>query len=187
LKSKFCILIFIVSNFTYAQQDSLSIAASNNFIAFIDSVLTKEDPNSKYSISHFSTLQRIQEYPIEITSLAYPTLYNDRDEYYAAFLYREKYFDSNLFVHIDSCVLNTFNKLRSTIKKGILNGKHKDKREQKLINQLIRQLESTLPPTVGYFQTAVITFEYEGISTSTDFQIVYDSRLRVENFGRYVK
>jgi hypothetical protein len=187
LKIKLSIIIVVFSHFISAQHDSLSIAASNKFIAFIDSVLTKEDPTSDYEINNFSTLNPIKEYPVEITSLAYPTLYNDRDEYYAAFLYREKFYSTQINYGLDHCVISTFDQLRLTITKGISKGKHSDKKEQKLINQLVNYLEKCPPPTIGYFQTASISFDFQDVKTNTDFQIVYDLNLEVQNFGRYVK
>jgi len=184
IKTTLFILLYVTGNSAFGQIDSLSLRAEQNFRIFMDSILTKEVRNDSYVLSNFSELKEKRAYPIEITSLVFPELYADRDEYYAAFLYREKYIDELNYNDLDSKITKYYVKLKKIILKGISRRKHYAKKENKLIMRLQQRIENSSPPLTGYIQSARIDYDFEGKSTSTWFEIHYNILLQVENFGR---
>lgn len=176
--------MFLTTHIAYSQIDSLSLRAENNFRVFMDSILKKEVRTDSYVLSNFSSLKEKRDYPNEITSLVYPELYNDKDEYYAAFLYREKYFDELNYADLDSKIAKNYKKLKQVIVKGISRGQHYSKKESKLVERLQTRMKDVPPPLTGYTQSARIDYDYEGKSSSSWFEIHYNILLEVENFGK---
>ena len=177
-------MLFLSGNIAFSQLDSLSIRAEQNFRIFMDSILKKEVRTDSYVLSNFSVLKEKRDYPNEITSLVYPDLYNDKDEYYAAFLYREKYVDELNYADLDTKIAKNYKKLKQTIIKGISRGQHYTKKENKLIKCLQERMDMVPPPLTGYIQSARIDYDYEGKSSSSWFEIHYNILLEVENFGK---
>lgn len=177
------VLTFCSLSSLYGQEDSLKHKAQIQFSLFIDSILQKEIDKKNYELFNFSELSVIREYPLEITSLAYPSLYSDRDEYYAAFLYREKYNDTTFPEDLNKQVLKQYTKLRKIILKTIRSGKQTTGKEKKRIYRLQSEMENSEPPLTGYFQKASIRYTYNGVKNEKHFSIIYDLQLNVLNYG----
>lgn len=155
------------------------------FLAHIDSVLTKEVKQGDYSFSNFSALQPVYRYPDQLIALAIIEEYATADEYYAAFLYRNKYGDNSIAQYtLNKKIRKIYERLVQRILEGITRGAHYYKKEDNLRKQLLVQLTKHTPPLSSYRQDASLSYTYQGKTEETDITIIYSITLQVEAYGR---
>jgi hypothetical protein len=155
------------------------------FLAHIDSVLAKEVKQGDYTFSNFSALQPVYRYPDQLIALAMIEEYATADEYYAAFLYRNKYGDNSLDPYaINKKIKKIYQRLIKKILDGITRGAHYYKKEDKLRKQLLVQLNRNNPPLSSYRQDAYLSYTHQGKTEETAITIIYSIALQVEAYGR---
>ena len=149
----------------------------------MDSILRKEVDLKDYTLRNFSELIEKSEYPNDLISLAFPNLYADLDEYYAAFLYRERFHNDLDFINLNQTTLKHYTKLRKLISKGIVSNSIGSPKELKLLAKLQSLINQYPPPVIGYIQYAQIEYIYLQRTSVTNFEIHYNLNFGVENFG----
>lgn len=161
--------------------------AMANFKSHIDSVLTKEVSKENYHFFDFSELEPIHRYPDELLALIDKEDFANSDEYYGAFLYRQKYQGHDFSVYaLDKMILKHASNLVETILKGIRRGTHYSKKEDRLRKALHKRVAKIQPPVSGYMQHARLTYTHEGQTETTEITVLFSLSLTVQAYGRKV-
>jgi hypothetical protein len=180
------ILCFLSYGVLYGQLPSKEIAIAN-FKSHIDSVLSKEVSKENYHFFDFSELEPIYGYPDELIALIDKKDFANPDEYYGAFLYRQKYQGHDFSrYNLEKMILKHASNLVVTILKGIRRGTHYSNKEDRLRKVLLKRITKIQPPVSGYMQHARLTYTHEGQTETTEITVLYSVSLTVHAYGRKV-
>lgn len=180
------VLCLLGSGLLHGQIPAKDLAVAN-FKRHIDSVLTKEVSKDNYHFFDFSELEPIYRYPDELLALIDKDDFANPDEYYGAFLYRQKYQGHDFSAYdLDKMIRSRASKLVETILKGIRRGTHYAKKEDRLRKVLHKRIVKTQPPVSGYMQHAQLTYTHEGQTETTAITVLFSLSLAVQAYGRKV-
>lgn len=181
-----CLVLFVCWVGFASAQDSLNYQAAENFKQFFAALKAKfPDDSTTYSMRNFSNLHPDYHYPEELTALAHPENYENRQAYYTAYHVRkmaaETPLDGSLF---SKKIQQNYIKLCDLLDNGQQTGHYNEKKENKSIANLQAAILKIDPPLMGYFQVADIEITTPTGKKEVHFLIEYTRNLEVVNFGK---